>query len=100
MLTSSPSPGVFVCVKERLSVWLHACVCIYSMCLCSRTLHVQYICMVVYRVWMLIFKLRGGYKRAFLEWVNCVGEGEEFDGGDGVGREGGKGRGWGHFTGV
>lgn len=28
MLTSSPSPGVFVCVKERLSVcvWVNACV--------------------------------------------------------------------------
>lgn len=40
MLTSSPSPGVFVCVKERVCWCMH--VCIYSMCLCSRTLYVQY----------------------------------------------------------
>lgn len=35
MLTSSPSPGVFVYMKEGLSVCLHACV--NSMCVCSRT---------------------------------------------------------------
>lgn len=33
MLTSSPSPGVFVCVKERLCAQARACVCSYKLAL-------------------------------------------------------------------
>ena len=74
-----PLPG---CVRERLKcvaarMWVCVCVCVFIKCCC----YTIWLC-DVYRLWMQIYKPRGGYKRE-LFWSGWIVW--EFGSGDGGG---------------